>query len=280
MRSMKRGAGRPGGLTLLVIGLLFFSCQSVKQYAAHGVVVKLLSEDSQVVIAHDDIPGLMPAMTMNFYVADPKMLEKLAPGQEIDFTLEVRGSRYRITEIAVTGQVSLGEDWSLLGDTLVRSDPAPPFSLVDEGGHSLRMADLAGKNILLDFIFTRCTGPCPILTSSHVSVQRALSPRAQEQTHFVSITLDPRNDSPEALTRYARDRGADLDNWSFLTGSPESIDAVVRAYGVASAPGDDGQIEHLVVSFLIDGQGRIVKRYMGQGPPSKEIAADLESLAS
>ena len=142
------------------------------------------------------------------------------------------------------------------------------------------MSDLSGKNILLDFIFTRCTGPCPILTSTHVSVQRELSERAQKQTHFVSITLDPENDSPEVLDTYARERGADLANWSFLTGSPESIDAVVSAYGVASSPGKDGQIEHLVVTFLIDRNGRIVKRYMGQGPPSKEVTADLESLAS
>ena len=54
----------------------------------------------------------------------------------------------------------------------------------------------------------------------------------------------------------------------------------LSAYGVASSPGEDGQIEHLVVTFLIDGTGRIVKRYMGQGPPSKEVTADLESLAS
>jgi protein SCO1/2 len=265
---------------LLVVAPLWIACSSAKNYAAHGVVITLLPEDDQLVVAHDDIPGFMPAMTMNFYVADPKLFKNLEPGAEIDFVLEVNGSRYKITQIKVTGQVSLGEEWSLLGRTLVRSDPAPPFSLVDEEGNALRMSDLSGKNILLDFIFTRCTGPCPILTSTHVSVQSELSERAQKQTHFVSITLDPKNDSPEVLDTYARERGADLANWSFLTGSPESIDAVVSAYGVASSPGEDGQMEHLVVTFLIDSNGRIVKRYMGQGPPSKEVTADLESLAS
>ena len=213
---------------LLVVAPLWIACSSAKNYAAHGVVITLLPEDDQLVVAHDDIPGFMPAMTMNFYVADPKLFESLEPGAEIDFVLEVSGSRYKITQIKVTGQVSLGEEWSLLGETLVRSDPAPPFSLVDEEGNALRMSDLSGKNILLDFIFTRCTGPCPILTSTHVSVQRELSERAQKQTHFVSITLDPENDSPEVLDTYARERGADLANWSFLTGSPESIDAVVE----------------------------------------------------
>ena len=142
------------------------------------------------------------------------------------------------------------------------------------------MSDLSGKNVLLDFIFTRCTGPCPILTSTHVSVQRELSARAQGQTHFVSITLDPEHDSPEILETYATERGADLENWSFLTGSPADIEAVVSAFGVASSPGEGDQIEHLVVTFLIDQHGRIVKRYMGQGPPAREVAADLESLAS
>ena len=111
-------------------------------------------------------------------------------------------------------------------------------------------------------------------------MQKALSPAVRARTEFVSISLDPEHDSPEVLSRYARERGIDTSDWSLLTGPVDEVEKVVRAFGVGSTRKPDGQIEHLVVTFLIDGQGRIVKRYMGQEHEHSEIVADLGKLAS
>ena len=109
-------------------------------------------------------------------------------------------------------------------------------------------------------------------------MQRALSPAAQTRAHFVSITLDPARDTPEALLAYARARRVDLANWSFLTGPPETIDATLRAYGVGSIPGADGDIQHTVATFLIAPDGQIARRYLGSGTPPDELQRDLEAL--
>jgi protein SCO1/2 len=132
--------------------------------------------------------------------------------------------------------------------------------------------------VLLDFVYTRCPGPCPILTGTHVALQRSLPPELRERAWFVSISLDPRYDTPERLSEYARARGADLSGWSFVTGPVDAVDAVVRAYGVGRTRREDGQIEHVVATFLIDPEGRIAERYVGLEHGADELLRDLRRL--
>ena len=251
-------------------------------YDAHGVVESVDREYRQVVIHHDDIPGLMPEMTMSFDVPDPEVLAKLAPRQVVDFKLEFTGKAYRVIEATPRGPAAAGgHEGASLGDLAPANDPAPPFALTDQNGNPLALADLRGKAVLLDFVYTNCPGPCPILTGLHVEVQRALDPALRDRVQFVSISLDPLNDTPSALREYARKRGADTANWSFLTGPKEEVDAVLRAYGVGSARAPDGTISHLVVTFLIDGEGRIVERFIGlEGHDPKQVRAALERVAA
>jgi len=246
-----------------------------EHYRARGVVEAVQADYGQVVIAHEDIPGLMPAMTMNFEVPDRELLARLSPGQQIEFTLHFTGKSYRVVDVQVLAEGEPGEGWARFGDELVRADEAPPFSLIDQQGRPVSLEDLAGRTVLLDFVYTTCPGPCPILTSSHVSVQRALGEEARDRVWLVSISLDPSTDTPEALFEYARQRGADLSNWSFLTGPVEAVQEVVQAYGVGSTLAEDGSIDHLVVSFLIDGQGRILRRYLGLEHEPEQVARDL-----
>lgn len=80
--------GRCSGLALLVFAL---SCQPPvppETLVGRGVVQKVVASDRRVVIAHDDIPGFMRAMTMSFEVRIPALLEKLTPGERVRFTLE------------------------------------------------------------------------------------------------------------------------------------------------------------------------------------------------
>jgi protein SCO1/2 len=151
---------------------------------------------------------------------------------------------------------------------------------VDQEGRALSLADLRGRTLLVDFVYTECPGPCPILTSTHVTLQKALPPALRERVWFVSISLDPARDTPQALRRYAEARGADLSRWSFLTGDAEKLAEVVRAYGVGSLRRADGEIDHVVVTFLVDAEGRIAERYVGLEHEPEQILRDLERIAA
>jgi protein SCO1/2 len=256
------------------------SCgRGAKVFDAHGVVEEVQPETGQVLITHDDIPGLMPGMTMNFDVPDPQLLAQLAPGQTIDFRLEFTGKAYRVIGAKVLASGGAASGGPSLAGAPADAEPAPPFRLIDQDGNPLALGDLRGKLVLLDFVYTRCPGPCPILTGLHVDLQRALGPDARARLRFVSISLDPARDTPAALREYAAKHGADLSGWSFLTGPPDDVAKVLAAYGVGSARDADGSIAHLVITFLIDGEGRIARRYVGLEHDVDELKRDAEALA-
>lgn len=268
-----------GVLLALLVSLLAAGCGSgTKRYEAEGVVFEVNREFRQVLIAHEDIPGLMPAMTMNFDVADPALLDTLKQGQRIRFELEFTGSSYRVLSAEVVGEGEPGE--ASLDDLAKLRSPAPDFDLIDQDGAPVSLASLRGQTLLIDFIYTQCPGPCPALTSQHVVLQRSLPEDLRERVRFVSISLDPANDTPAAMRAYAEARGADLARWSFLTGDPGAVAAVVKAFGVGSLRNADGDIEHVVATFVVDPGGRIAERFLGLDHAPEELLVALQRVAA
>jgi protein SCO1/2 len=248
-----------------------------------GVVEDVRPDLRQVVIDHEDIPGLMPAMTMNFDVADPTLLAGLEAGEHVHFRLSFDGRVYRVVSLERVGEAGAGEAGSAgsagLDAVAAEAEPAPDFELVDQDGRPRSLASLRGKVVLLDFVWANCPGPCPILTGTHVRAQKILPAEARERVWFASVTLDPERDTPEALRQYALKRGADLASWSFLTGPAAQVEDVVRRYGVGSARLPNGEIQHVVVTFLIDAEGRVAKRYFGLEHHADDLARDLAEAA-
>ena len=136
--------------------------------------------------------------------------------------------------------------------------PAPAASLGDAAGKPFRLEDLRGKAVVVSFIYTTCTGSCPATTFNLVRAQRILKEAGfwGGRVEFVSITLDPARDSPEALAAYARNFGADPAAWHFLTGPPERVAGVLAAWGMWARVNPQGVLDHPSRVFLIDPRGR------------------------
>jgi protein SCO1/2 len=247
-------------------------------YEVRGVIRDVQREYRQLIVEHEAIPDLMAAMTMNFDVADSIDLEGLEAGQVIEFTLEVSPRSYTITRLEVMGRETPPVGSARRGSGTLGDGFAPEFALVDQDGRAVELAGLRGKRVLIDFVFTNCDGPCPILTAKHVQLQRSLDSELRSRTHFVSISLDPERDTPAALRAYATARGADLSNWSFLTGPPGEVGAVVASYGVGSTRAGGGEIEHMTAAFLVDPEGRIAERYLGLDHEPESMLRDLRRL--
>ena len=259
--------------------LLVLGCGRGNTYSAHGIVREVDRAERQAVIEHEDIAGLMPAMTMSFDVPDDAVLARLEPGDRIEFELEVKDKSYRVVAARAEGERSGAARAPLVAAMARQDDPAPDFSLVDQSGSLLSLADLRGRTLVIDFVYTQCGGPCPILTGLHAELQRSLDPALRERVRFVSISLDPESDTPEALAKYGRERGADLAGWSFLTGPKADVEDVVRRYGVGTLRAADGSIDHLVVTFLVDAQGKIARRWLGLDHTQDEMRAEIARVA-
>lgn len=288
--AVRRGGDpRPSGRGWLAIGLLALGLAvglvgcgredgGPGRYSAHGTVEDVDPEMAQVLIDHEDVEGLMPAMTMSFAVPDPAVLERLTPGQVIDFEIRFTGRSYEVADFEVVGEAPAEAGWRRLGSGLVRTSAAPDFDLIDQAGRSVSLASLGDRVLVFDFIYTECPGPCPVQTSNQVALQRRIPEALRDRVHFVSITLDPAVDRPEVLERYATARGADLSHWSFLTGAPEVVAPLVREFGVGSVRKPDGSIDHTLITFLVH-RGRVMGRYGMQAGQDDALLADLVALA-
>jgi protein SCO1 len=270
---------RAGLIAALCAVLAACGLSSEEVYDATGSVVDVDPAGRQVTIAHEAIPGFMPAMTMNFDVAPEAHLEGVTPGDRIRFSLERSATTLRVLTVERTGRTA-GVASAPPRAVPDERDPARDFTLIDQNGYARTLAELRGSAVLLDFIFTRCGGPCPILTSRQVRVQKTLDAELATCTRFLSISLDPEYDRPRVLKQYAEERGAKLDTWTFLTGTTDDVQRVLTDYGVGSVRVNAGRIDHLVATFLIDRDGRIARRYLGVEDSSERIVEDLRGICS
>lgn len=140
-------------------------------------------------------------------------------------------------------------------------------SLVDSGGRRVTRVDLAGSPLILDFVFTTCTGPCPAMSAGMRSMQDDLE---GTDVRLVSVSVDPERDDPEALAAYAEALGADPERWWFLTGEAAEIAAFARSLSLAADPVPDPaaelgtQVSHSTKYVVIDGDGHVRGYYDGK----------------
>lgn len=146
--------------------------------------------------------------------------------------------------------------------------PTPDFTLQDAAGKTVRMTDLGGKVVVLNFIYTNCPDVCPLHAELIATLQSMINKTPMKSmVQFVTVTTDPKRDTGEVLTDYGKAHGLDPVNWTFLTASPEQPEDTTRllakAYGLKFTLTEDGEQMHGVVTHVIDQDGRLRGRFHG-----------------
>lgn len=114
-------------------------------------------------------------------------------------------------------------------------------TLVTQDGKEVRFFDdvLKDQVVVIQFIFTRCQGACPLTTQKLVQTKEALGGTLGNGLRFVSISVDPTHDGPEQLRDFAKKHGAAVPGWMLLGGAKANVDLVVRRLGqYVDAPED------------------------------------------
>jgi protein SCO1/2 len=158
---------------------------------------------------------------------------------------------------------------------------APESKLIDQDAQTIRLSDLRGKVLLVGFIFTTCSGTCPATTHRMVQVQQELSTRGMldaGRVHFLSVTLDPARDKPEALRGYMRLYDIDSEHWSFLTGPESDVSQVINAWDMWVRPAPNGQLDHPSRVFLVDTKGQVREIYSLSFLKPAWVAEDMQLL--
>ncbi len=164
---------------------------------------------------------------------------------------------------------------------LPRHGAVPQFRLTERSGRPVGLDDLRGKVWVADFIFTRCQGPCPLMTGRMISLARELA--GEEDLRFVSVSADPDYDTPEVLARYAAAYRIEDPRWLFLTGAREETKRLSEGLLLpllTPEPGETrGEILHSDRFVLIDRSGAVRGYYDAADPEqAKRLRRDVRRL--
>ncbi len=259
-----------------------------KRYRLTGEVIRVDAANKVLVVQHDEIKDFMPAMTMEFTVSAAD-LAAAKPGERIRGELvPVKKGNWRLENIwpddkpaaaAIAAQAA-----ALRQDTLIRGQSAyrevgekmPDFALYDQEGRVVQSARFRGKQVMLNFIFSRCpvATMCPASTMKMMGTQKLARETGVANIEFVSITLDPAYDTPAVLKEYAATRGIDTTNFSFLTGPENAIKDLLTQFGVI-AEFDGALLKHTLSTLLIDENGRIIHRADGSAWEPQDFVAKM-----
>ncbi|HEX6278066.1 MAG TPA: SCO family protein [Polyangiaceae bacterium] len=152
----------------------------------------------------------------------------------------------------------------------------PSFAFVDQNGRATTTADLRGHVWIADFIFTSCTTICPLITARMTVLQHRLQSPA---LRFVSFSVDPARDTPEALKRYATEWRPAEPRWILLATDQKGLASFAASMFVIVEPGEK-DIGHSKLFFLVDTQGGVRGIYESDSNDALErLVRDTRTLA-
>jgi protein SCO1/2 len=155
----------------------------------------------------------------------------------------------------------------------------PATNLIDQDGRNISLADCKGRITVVNFIFTHCPNACPAQMNDLVYVQKTLPASLRARVQFFSVSVDPEKDTPEVLRTYARDLGADLGNWSFVTGPQFGVEELAKQLGAQIVQRPSGELDHTLTVYLLDTDGQLILGYSKASFHRSRLLDDIRAFA-
>jgi protein SCO1/2 len=260
-----------------------------QRYPLKGRVVEVDVANRKVTVAHEDIPGFMPAMTMPFVVLerDAVLLRGVGPGDEITATLVAPDSRYWLEDLVVVrkGTPDPNATPGPRAHEPHPGDAMPDVALVDQDGQPLRLADYRGKAVALTFVFTRCPLPdfCPLMMKNFQAAHAALAKDATlaSRTHLLTVSFDTKHDTPDVLRAFGKPFQRTVPpftHWTLAGGRDEAIRTLGGALELDYVE-ENRSFTHNLRTAVLDREGKLRRLFRGNDWTPEELVAELKAAA-
>jgi protein SCO1 len=289
---------------LVLVSLLVAGCEQpgggaapadeLKTFAIRGKIVSVDAAKGSVLLDHEAVPGFMEAMTMPYKVKDRAALGELHPGDRIAAKLLVRkgAAGYadpELDQIVVTAQARPDYKPAVEYHVPAAGDAVPDFRLLNQSGKTIHLAQFKGRVLLLTFVYTRCplADFCVRMSRNFAEVDKALAadPALYAKTHLLSISFDPKYDTPAVLRSYGGSYTGlftmeKFAHWDFAAPPAAELDALTRFFNVGVTPGEGGSLTHSLSTVLIGKDGRVAAWYPNNEWTPGEVVAAVKSAAA
>ncbi len=266
----------------------FATSACARHFTADGLVLAVDRPGAVVTISHDAMPGFMDAMAMPFDVRGEarEALSGLTPplvaGDRVRFRLSVKSGRSWVDELEVisAAPVDAGLQTTPAIPVLIPVGAAvPEFTLLDQNAASVSLSSLRGKVVVVNFIYTRCPLPdyCPRMVANFRALRERFADRMDRELVLLTVSFDPKYDTPQRLAAYATAERAGGPGWHFLTGDSASIERVCNAFGIQYFP-EEGLITHTLQTAVLDREGKLAATVEGKDFDGRQLG-DLVAVA-
>ena len=155
---------------------------------------------------------------------------------------------------------------------LIKFEKVPVFEFTNQNGKIISNKDFEGKVFVVEFFFTTCPTICPKMNANMVKIQNEFY--GNPDFGIASFSIDPEHDTPQVLKAYAKEKGATLKNWHFMTGEKKRIfNLSNKGFKLYAGENKDveGGFEHSGLFALIDKKGFIRSRIVKNGENENPI---------
>ena len=154
-------------------------------------------------------------------------------------------------------------------------------TLVDASGRPRQWSEFRGQPRIATMFYGSCPYMCPLIIESGKAIDRSITPAERARLGVVMVSLDPKRDSPAALTALVKKRGIDPKRWTLLRPQPKDVRSLAAVLGVKYRALADGEFNHTSVLILLDAEGRILARTetIGTKPDPEFLSAVRKALA-
>lgn len=264
--------------------------EAITNYTVRGVVQALRPDGKTVVVKHEEIPGYMMAMTMPLEARPTNELTGVMVGDQIEFRMRVTEKDGWIDQLRILGTTKIAptnESPILVLPNVPELKPGdllPNYTFTNELGRVIHLADYQGKALAITFIFTRCPFPtfCPRMTDNFAGAMKKLKedPAAPKNWHLLSLSFDPKFDTPETLQGYGLRFDYDEKVWSLATGSMDQIERLTGHFGLYFARESTiANQNHNLRTVVIDPQRRVKQVFVGNEWTVDELVAAIREAA-
>ncbi|WP_408732644.1 SCO family protein [Chryseobacterium sp.] len=181
---------------------------------------------------------------------------------------EVKSKTKVIIPIAVMALlfIGIGVGMGYFKKNLYTVMKVPDFELTDQNSKNITNKDMLGKVYLVEFFFSKCPTICPVMNRNMRAIEDEVN---SPEFGIISISIDPDNDTPEALKQHARMVGAKSPNWHFLTGNRDYIGQLADQFNIYVGDKEDESesLNHSGMIALVDQEGNIRCRYNKDNMP-------------
>jgi protein SCO1 len=289
---------------LFIYSVLFTACQKsstqqpvsaeAKRYDLKGKVISVDRQKRRAKINHDEIPGFMPAMEMDFPIHEDWVWDELTPGSDIRAQLVVDNTAkdpYWLEKVGIVAAPRPGQAPPPVDERFAQiGKEVPNFELTNQDGKRIAINDFRGKVLALTFIYAQCPLPdyCIKMSLNFSDAARQImnEPEARDQFRLLSISFDPERDTPEKLRSYGqgylgKDAKPDFSVWQLAVGSDKEVRTVADFFGLRyeTDENDKTQINHSLRTAVIAPDGKVTKILSGNDWTANDLIREMKAAA-